>query len=41
LAAVGSNPGTVNTGGGGGGGGGPSGTSAGGSGFIAIRYKFQ
>ena len=41
LPAVGSNPGTTNTGGGGGGGGGPGGTSAGGSGFVAIRYKFQ
>jgi len=41
LSTWASNNGTANTGGGAGGGGGPYGVGTGGSGFVAIRYKFQ
>ena len=41
LSAWSANAGTTNTGGGAGGGGGPYGRSAGGSGIVMIRYKFQ
>jgi len=41
LSTWASNSGTANTGGGAGGGGGPYGVGTGGSGFVAIRYKFQ
>mgnify|MGYP005990786421 FL=1 len=41
LSTWSANAGTTNTGGGAGGGGGPYGRSAGGSGIVMIRYKFQ